>query len=336
MLRDDVPLPVGQVALRDGHGGGTSPAGVFTAALGDLYDPGPLTERAPLAVRTVSCVVEPPFFGNGDIGRLAVCAAVNALAVAGAAPRRLTLAAVIEAGLPAALLHRAAASVRDAVREAGVRVSAVDARVVRAGEVDRITLAVTGFGAFTRGPLDAAAIRPGDRVLLSAPLGSHAVHVLSLRAGLGFEYHVPSDVAPLGALVETVRAALPADAVRAADMVGEGGLAAVLRRFARASGSAVRVDEAALPVPYGAREAFDVLGLDPLYAAGAGCVCLVVDPALEAAALAALRGHRGGRLATSVGQVRGAPAGAVEVRSLAGALTPLPDESEGDAPARLL
>lgn len=354
MLRDDVPLPVGQVALRD-DAGAASPARVLIAALGDLYDPEPVLEPGPLAVRTVTSVVDPPFFGNGDIGRLAVCAAVNSLAVAGAEPRRLTLAAVVEAGLPAALLHRAAASVREAVREAGVRVAAVDARVVRAGEADRLTFVATGFGTFTRPPLSVADLRPGDRILVSAPLGSHAVHVLSLRAGLGFEYHVPSDVAPLGGLVEAVRTALPSGALRAAGTVGEGGLAAVLREFAAGSGRALRVDEAALPVPYGAREAFDVLGLDPLYAAGAGCVCLVVDPAAQAAALAALRGHRNGRLAAAVGEVVGATngadgvngpggargpggwGGAVEVRSLAGGLAPLRDEAEeGGAPARLL
>ncbi|MFJ3232136.1 AIR synthase-related protein [Streptomyces sp. NPDC086787] len=329
-------MPVGQVALRDGATE-ASPARVLSSALGDLYDPEPVVESGPLALRTVMCVVDPPFFGNGDIGRLAVCSAVNALAVAGAVTRRLALAVVVEAGLPAALLHRAAGSVRDAVREAGVRVSAVDARVVRAGEVDRIAVAATAFGAFARPPLDAAALRPGDRVLVSAPLGSHAVHVLSLRAGLGFEYHVPSDVAPLGGLLETVRAALPPDALRAAGMVGEGGLAVVLREFGQRSGHALLVDEAALPVPYGAREAFDVLGLDPLHSAGAGCMCLVVDPAEEATALAALRSTRAGRLATAVGTVTSGPAGAVEIRTPDGRSTPLRADAEDDgAQVRLL
>ncbi|WP_316758583.1 AIR synthase-related protein [Streptomyces herbicida] len=336
MLRDDVPLPVGQVALRDERGA-KSPTRVFVSALGDLYDPEPVPEPGPLALRTVTSVVDPPFFGNGDIGRLAVCAAVNALVVAGAEPRRLALAAVVEAGLPTALLHRAAESVREAVGEAGVRVAAVDARVVRAGEVDRLALTATGFGVFTHPPLDPGALRPGDRILVSAPLGSHAVHVLSLRAGLGFEYHVPSDVAPLGGLLEAVHTALPPGALRAAGMVAEGGLAAVLREFAGRSGCAVRVDEAALPVPYGAREAFDVLGLDPLYAAGAGCVCLVVDPAAEATALTALRGRRNGRLATTVGSVTPGPPGTVELRSTEGHMAPLPaDRDEDGAPARLL
>jgi hydrogenase expression/formation protein HypE len=336
LLRDDAPLPIGQVTLYD-DAGDASPARILISALGDLYDPEPAPEDGPLALRSATSVVDPPFFGNGDIGRLAVCTAVNALVATGALPRRLALAAVVEAGLPSVLLHRAAGSVREAVREAGVRVAAVDARVVRAGEVDRLALMATAFGVFTRPPLDASALRPGDRVLLSAPLGSHAVHVLSLRAGLGYEYHVPSDAAPLAGLVEGVRAALPPDAVRAAGPVAEGGLAAVLREFAFGSGHAVRVDEYALPVPYGAREAFDVLGLDPLYAAGAGCLCLVVAPEAEPAALTALRAHRAGRLATAVGWIGGSASSVVEVRALDGTLTPVRAEGELDGgPARLL
>src|ERR1700729_3669086 len=49
-----------------------------------------------IALASDSFVVDPIFFGNGDIGKLAVCATVNDLAVSGALPRYLTLSLVLE------------------------------------------------------------------------------------------------------------------------------------------------------------------------------------------------------------------------------------------------
>lgn len=156
-----------------------------------------LAPREPdLVVRAGTYVVDPPFFGNGDIGRVAVCGAVNDLAATGADPRHLALGIVLEAGLPLDLVHRLTESIRDAAAEAGVTVAAVDTQVVRAGEADRVYVTATAFGE-RRGPaLAPDLVRPGDRIVVTGPLGDHAAHLVSLRDGLGYEHHVPSDCAP--------------------------------------------------------------------------------------------------------------------------------------------
>src|SRR3974390_579707 len=73
-----------------------------------------------LAVTTDSFVVQPAFFGNGDIGKIAVCGTVNDIAVSGATPRYLTLGLILEAGLPMSALRRVIRSVREAAEEANV------------------------------------------------------------------------------------------------------------------------------------------------------------------------------------------------------------------------
>lgn len=211
-------------------------------------------------VRTGTYVVDPPFFGNGDIGRVAVCGAVNELAVTGAEPRHIALGIVLEAGLPLELVHRLTASVRSAAAEAGVTIAAVDTQVVRAGEADRVFVTATVFGVAVPGApaLDLDSVRPGDRILVTGPLGSHAAHLVSLRDGLGYEHHVPSDCAPLGGLLRAVGADL-----HHARTVVAGGLAEVLRQCAAGRGLTLCVEEAALPVRYEARVALGARGLAP-------------------------------------------------------------------------
>jgi hydrogenase expression/formation protein HypE len=316
--------PVGQVALADDSGTGPQRlADLVRAVLGPgLRDggPSPSSGGEPLAVRTGCYVVDPPFFGNGDLGRLAVAGTVNALVATGAEPYALSLGLVVEAGTPLHLLRRMTESVRDTAHEAGITVAAVDTRVVRAGDADRMFLTTTGIGVHRRPPLALSGVRPGDRVLVTAPLGNHAVHLLSLRAGLGFEHHVPSDCAPLTSLLN----ALPPGAVLAAAPITSGGLAATLRACATARGLTLRIDEGALPVQYEARPAFELLGLAPLHAANAGSLCLFAPPAAADAVLGALRCHPYGRQAAIVGTVTDDPAGAVELRSPGGAVHRLP------------
>lgn len=276
----------------------------------------------PVAV-TRTFVCDPPFFGDADIGRLAVCGAVNSLAAQGAQPRQVTLGLTVEAGLPGSRLCRLADSVRKTAAEAGVAVTGVHGRVVRAGDADQLYVTATAVGAARHRPPGPADAAPGDRVVVSGPLGDHEAHLLSLRAGLGYEHHVSSGCAPLAGLIDAVHSAA-GGRVRTVREPGEGGLAAVLDEVARAAGTSVEIGEASLPVRRVTRLALDDLGLAPWSAASPGALCLVVAPEAVPPVLAALRAHPRGRRAAVVATVRRETEHRLLLRTPDGTTHPLP------------
>ena len=91
--------------------------------LSELGDAAALPELAgPVAMSTDSFVVSPLFFPGGDIGSMAVYGTVNDLAVSGAVPKWISLALIIEEGLPMKTLRRVLASVAKAAARVGVQV----------------------------------------------------------------------------------------------------------------------------------------------------------------------------------------------------------------------
>jgi hydrogenase expression/formation protein HypE len=261
-----------------------------------------------LAMTTDSFVASPAFFGNGDIGKLAVCGTVNDLAVMGAIPRYLTLGLILEAGLPLSLLRRAMQSVRASAEEAGVQIVAGDTKVVGKGAADMIFINTAGIGEFRREPMRMANVRPGDSIILSGQIGNHAIHLLSIREGLGFEQRVVSDCAPLNGMIDQLLETVPLGGIRSIRDVTRGGLCAVMHEYSRVTGCRMEVNRPALPVRPETTMAADMLGLDVIHLANEGCLAVFVDPAHEAATLATLRGHKYGQDAVTIGRV-GQPGG---------------------------
>lgn len=256
-----------------------------------------------LAVTTDSFVVQPAFFGNGDIGKIAVCGTVNDIAVSGATPRYLTLGLILEAGLPMASLRRAIRSIRHAAEEANVKIVAGDTKVVGKGAADQIFINTTGVGEFRRAPLRMASVRPGDSIILSGQIGNHAIHLLSIREGLGFEQRVKSDCAPLNGLVDTVLGAVPDGAIRSIRDVTRGGLCAVMHEYARATNCRMELHRPDLPVLWETTMCADMLGLDVIHLANEGCIALFVAPEQADAVLATLKDHKYGKDAALIGHV---------------------------------
>ncbi|HWX44290.1 MAG TPA: hydrogenase expression/formation protein HypE [Solirubrobacteraceae bacterium] len=257
-----------------------------------------------IAVTTDSFVVDPIFFGNGDIGKLAVCGTVNDLAVAGAVPRYLTLSLVLEEGFPIADLERILDSVRDAAAAARVEVVAGDTKVVRAGEVDKLFINTAGVGVFEREiELGVGRIVPGDTVIVTGWLGNHSIHILSLREGLGFEERVLSDCAPLDGLVGSVLEE-HAPWVRCMRDITRGGLGTVLNELAEGAGVSIQIEERSLPIQRETAMAADMLGVNPLYLANEGNICMFVAPEAAEAVLELVRTHPHGDAAQIVGAVR--------------------------------
>ncbi len=129
-----------------------------------------------VAFSTDTFVVTPLFFPGGDIGTLAVCGTVNDVAMTGAVPQVLSVAFVLEEGLPMADFHRILCSMENAARQAGVRVVTGDTKVVGRGQCDGIYINTSGLGVVPAGrKLGADRIAPGDAVLVSGTMGDHGV-----------------------------------------------------------------------------------------------------------------------------------------------------------------
>ena len=89
-----------------------------------------------------------------------------------------------------------------------------------------------------------------------------------------------------------------------------GGVASVLNELARASGVAMLVREAAVPVHPAVAGAAEILGIDPMHVANEGVLVAAVAPELADAALTALRGADGGEQAAVIGEVQDGAAAA--------------------------
>ena len=272
---------------------------------------------ATVALTTDSFVVSPLFFPGGNIGDLAVNGTVNDLAVAGATPMYLSAGFILEEGFPVADLTRIAESMRDAAAAAGVAVVTGDTKVVEKGKADGCYINTAGVGAVAAGvDLGVANARPGDKILVSGPIGDHGVTIMLARGELDIEADVESDTAPLAELVASLLGAVPG--VRALRDATRGGVATILNEIAKAADVGVLISENAIPVRDQVRGAAELLGIDPLYVACEGRLVAVVDGDQAAQALAALRAHPLGAQAAIIGEVTAEPVGLVTIKTAFG------------------
>lgn len=284
-----------------------------------------------VAVTTDGFTVDPLVFPGGDLGSLAVNGTVNDLAVAGAVPRHLTLAAFLEEGLEIALLARLVASAADAAAATGVTVVAGDTKVLPRGSCGGAYFAVTGIGTRRAGlSLGLGAIRPGDRVLVSGTVGDHGTAVLLAREAFGLSGTLASDCASVLPLAE---AAGGVPGLRFMRDPTRGGLATVMHEIAAATGCGVRLEAAAVPVSDPVLGVAEALGYDPLYLACEGRVVAVAGPAAAEAILAAWRALPAGGGAAIVGEITRGEASVVLATPLGGER--LLDELEDDPLPRI-
>ena len=268
-----------------------------------------------LAFSTDSFVVDPLFFPGGDIGKLCVCGTVNDLAMCGAEPKYLSLALIIEEGLPTESLRRIVASIKAAAEAAGVAVVTGDTKVVERGRGDGVYITTSGIGVVRYPGLGPERMRPGDAVLISGTAGDHGAAVMLARDAL-MEGEIRSDCAALNGLA---RAVLESGAeVRVLRDPTRGGVATTLCEFAESAALGIELDEAAIPVRRDVSAACALLGLDPLYCANEGKMLAVVAAKDEERALAAMRGVPEGKSAAIIGRVISERPGKVVLRTAMG------------------
>jgi len=322
------PIPEDQrVILGHGSGGQLSSAlmrDVLAPALGAASPGGPLNDAAVievpggrLAFTTDSFVVSPIRFPGGDIGELAVNGTLNDLAMMGAQPLAISLAYVIEEGLPLEELRAITTSAAKAARRAGARIETGDTKVVGRGAADRLFVNTSGIGIVPDGVAPGAdRARPGDAVIVSGPIGLHGVAILSVREGLEFEVEIASDTQALNALVAAIVAVEPD--VHVLRDPTRGGLSSALNEIASASGVGMVLDEPAIPIPDPVRAACELLGLDPLHVANEGKLVAIVPAASADAVIAAMRALPEGAEAVRIGEVVADHPGMVTMRTLVG------------------
>ena len=256
-----------------------------------------------LALTTDSYVVDPIFFPGGNIGELAVNGTINDLAMQGADPVALSLALILEEGLPMPDLERIIAAIGDSARQAGVKIITGDTKVVPRGKADKIFINTSGIGVVDEDErLGAEQVQEGDILLLSGTLADHGITIMTSRAGLEVDGNLQSDTRPLHGLSKKIRSIAPG-AVRAMRDPTRGGLGTVLAELATATGLCMEVEEEKLPMRGEVRAACELMGLDPLYLANEGKCLVVAAPAHADQILQAMRATDAGKQAAIIGRV---------------------------------
>src|SRR5919108_405398 len=128
---------------------------------------------------------------------------------------------------------------------------------------------------------------------------------------------VESDTRPLWPAVDALLDAV-GPSLRAMRDATRGGIATVLNELARASGVAITVSEARVPVQPQVAGAWGILGIDAMYVANEGTLVAFVAPNAADEALAALRSVPGCERASEIGEVRTEPPGMVLVETAFG------------------
>jgi hydrogenase expression/formation protein HypE len=268
--------------------------------LRELSDSASLNFQGRLAFTTDSFVVHPLFFPGADIGKLAVCGTVNDLVMAGAEPRYLSLAFIIEEGLDRVILERIVDSVALHAARARVTVVTGDIKVVEKGACDKIFINTSGIGRIIR-PMSLKKIRPGDKVILSGDIGRHGLAVLTKRKELGLGFDIKSDCAALSGLINPILKKVKG--IKFMRDPTRGGLAATLSEIVTSINLGVVIEEKSIPVPKNVQIAAELLGIDPLYVANEGRAVLIVEPGAAKEILLLLRKQELGRSASIIGEI---------------------------------
>jgi hydrogenase expression/formation protein HypE len=270
-----------------------------------------------LVFTTDSYVVTPLEFPGGDIGRLAVCGTVNDLSVMGATPIALSLGLILEEGLPLAVLDRIVATIAATAREAGVEIVTGDTKVIERRAGDGLFINTAGVARLKSGPrLDLGRVETGDVILVNGNLADHGLTIMSVRSEIRFDSELRSDAAPLNGLIDKLF--LSGADVKFLRDATRGGVAGVLVDICERSGLSVEVREADIPITRTARNAAEMLGLDPITVANEGKIVCVVAAEDVPKALEALRSHPFGTHAAVIGRVTSARPPLVELHTRAG------------------
>lgn len=271
--------------------------------LAELDDAAKLNlDSSKICFTTDSYVVKPLFFNGGDIGKLAVCGTINDLAVSGARPVAISLAFIIEEGLPFDTLDKILDSIAANAAENNVAIVTGDTKTVEAGAADEIFINTAGIGVRLDGiesGFDKIAI--GDKVILSGTIGDHGMTIMSHREDIGFKTQLKSDCAALAGL--TCKLLTEIKGVKFMRDPTRGGLAATLNEITKQTSLGIIANEADIPINPTVQAAADMLGFDVLNIANEGKFVAVVAAGAADKFIQMCRNHPLGKQAAVIGEV---------------------------------
>jgi len=276
--------------------------------------------RGRLAFTTDSYVVDPIFFPGGNIGDLAIHGTVNDLAMAGATPIAISVGLIIEEGLAVSELKQVLESMRDAAKQADVKIVTGDTKVVPRGKADKLFINTSGIGAIEHElQISGSNAQVGDKILVNGTIGDHGMAVLACREGLELESSITTDSAPLNSMVKELIEKLGSQLHTLRDPT-RGGVATTLKEIALQSQVEITLQETALPIDSAVGGACAILGLDPLFVANEGKLLAFVAPDTAMQALTIMQGHDYGKQAAIIGEVTAVADGKVRLQTAIGGL----------------
>ena len=311
-----------------GHGSGgllthkLLQSGVFDVLKNELldqqHDGASFELNGKVAFSTDSYVITPAFFPGGNIGELAIYGTVNDLAMCGAIPQYLSLAFIIEEGLPMTEFWEILSSIKEAAKKANIRIVTGDTKVVEKGKGDKIFINTSGIGIIhPKANIHHKNIEAGDKVIISGNIATHGIAIMSVRKGLEFETTIESDTANLNHTIEKLIGRFGNDIKFLRDPT-RGGVASVLNEIAELTQLGFELDQKAIPVDEQVEGACEMLGLDPLYVANEGLFLAVVKPDIADEFLSLLRNDENGTNAAIIGEAGSEHPGKVLLKSRIG------------------
>lgn len=258
-------------------------------ALNQQHDGAILQVDGKMAFSTDSFVVSPIFFPGGNIGDLAMNGTMNDLAMCGAEPKYISLGLILEEGLHMHDLWIILDSIASISKTYGVEVVTGDTKVVERGKGDKIFINTSGIGQVKQNArIGISNIREGDVVLVSGPVATHGMAIMSVREGLEFETTLQSDTQYIGDVVSRLIDQFGEDVKFLRDPT-RGGVATVLNEIAQKTTFSIELEEKAIPVLPQASGACELLGLDPLYVANEGLFLAIFSRDIAVEALGLIR-----------------------------------------------
>lgn len=240
------------------------------------HDGAEIEMNGKMAFTTDSFVISPVIFPGGNIGELAVNGTVNDLAMSGAIPQYLSLGLILEEGLHMETLWEVLLGIRQACERAGVQVITGDTKVVERGKGDQIFINTSGIGQLhPRAAIDVNRIQAGDKVIVSGPVATHGIAIMSVREGLEFGTSLLSDTRCLNHATKELLDKF-GEQIKLFRDPTRGGLASSLNEIARDSRLGIELKDSRIPLLEEVRSGCELLGLDPLYVANEGIFLAIV------------------------------------------------------------